>query len=151
MNDRITRAAVDSARRFTDEPPSPGDPRPAHRTFRQAVSLLHLPEPRGAVRLDCQVPTTLQTVAVHTPCRGRGEVLNLSRHGLGLRTGRTFHVGQFLAITFPGARPFPPPLVMRVIHRRHLPDGRHFLGGVWLRQLSPQQLDALLAEPNCLA
>jgi hypothetical protein len=148
MNDRIPRAAADPARRFTDEQPSPGDPRNArpvaHRTFRHAVSLLHLPEPRGAVRLDCQVPITVQAVAMRMPCRGRGEVVNLSQHGLGLRTGRTFHVGQFLAITFPSARPFPPPLVMRVIHRRHLPDGRHFLGGVWMRQLSPQQLDALL-------
>lgn len=121
------------------------------RTFRHVVSLLRLPEPRQSARWACEAPITFHEVAMRTPCRGRGAAVNVSRHGLALRSPRGFSVGQFLAVTFPGVQPFPPPLVLRVVHTSFLPDGHTLLGAAWVRPLSPQQLATLLAEPTARA
>ncbi|MBL8793590.1 MAG: PilZ domain-containing protein [Planctomycetia bacterium] len=115
------------------------------RPFRQALSLLGLVEPRCCPRYVCRQRVYYRSVTLYDSVAGTGVLVNVSRSGVRLLARDGFAPGQFLTLEFPElAASFPKLLRMKVVYTALASRSSVFVGGSWLPELTPAQLDSLL-------
>ncbi len=83
---------------------------------------------------------------------GRGEsplarVRDISAGGIGLLTGCRIRPGSVLVLRlFSESQGMSRPLLVRIIHSHPQPDGQWLSGGAFVRRLSDEDLEAVLAQ-----
>jgi c-di-GMP-binding flagellar brake protein YcgR len=104
-------------------------------------------EQRRSVRYSCVLDASCWTSdAVEFNTSVSAVVLNISRGGMALLIGQHFEPGTILTVGLDSTtQDFLPPLKARVVHAQQRPNGDWVLGCAFVRPLTDEDLQALLA------
>lgn len=100
---------------------------------------------RTWMRFPCQVKATYQVVGYEETAICQGEVLNISANGIGLLVGQSIELGSLLNLELQQANGASTCTILACVVHGHEEGGRWALGCNFIRELSEDDLQALVS------